>query len=105
VDHVRQGIADKLAVFEEILRKEGITAEEAAYIGDDIIDLPVMRRCGLAIAVPNARDEVKAEAHWTTTQPGGHGAIRDAVEYILKARGKLQLTLESYLEVRSPDKK
>ncbi len=105
VDHVYQGIADKLATFEEILRKDGITAVEAAYVGDDIIDLPVMQRCGLAVAVPNARQEVRAAAHWVTTQEGGRGAIRDAVEYILRAQGKLEDVIAEYLKVRSPDKK
>jgi 3-deoxy-D-manno-octulosonate 8-phosphate phosphatase (KDO 8-P phosphatase) len=98
VDHVYQGIADKSGTFDEILRKEGIGPEEAAYVGDDLIDLPVMRRCGLAIAVPNAREEVKAEAHWVTTQSGGHGAIRDAVEYVLKAQGKLEEVIRAYLD-------
>ncbi|MGI9103734.1 MAG: KdsC family phosphatase [Terriglobales bacterium] len=104
VDHVHQGIADKLAVFDEILAKEKLMAEQAAYVGDDIIDLPVMRRCGLAIAVPNAREEVKREAHWVTSSPGGYGAIRDAVEYVLKAQGKLDAIIADYLKVRAPKK-
>src|SRR5450756_1700653 len=58
MDYAYQGIADKFTVFQEILAKEGITAEEVCYVGDDIIDFPVMRRCGLAIAVPNRREEV-----------------------------------------------
>ncbi len=101
VDHIHQGIADKLAVFEEILRKERLTAEQACYIGDDIIDLPVMRRCGLAIAVPNARVEVKRAAQYITENSGGRGAIRDAVEFILRAQGKLEKVIDEYLGVRS----
>src|SRR5207237_8487747 len=66
LEHVHQGIQDKLTVFQEILRQEKLDSEEAAYIGDDVIDLPVMRHCGLAIAVPNARKEVKDEAHFVT---------------------------------------
>src|SRR5438094_4205727 len=66
LDHVYQGIQDKLTVFEEILEKEHLTAEQAAYVGDDIIDLPVLRNCGLAIAVANSREEVKDEAHFIT---------------------------------------
>src|SRR5579884_2613011 len=88
LDHVYQGIQDKLTVFEEILEKEHLSAEEAAYVGDDIIDLPVLRNCGLAIAVANSREEVKDEAHYITDHSGGDGALRDAVEYILKAQGK-----------------
>ena len=66
MDHVYQGIQDKASVFAQILGKDGITAAEAAFVGDDVIDLPAMRKCGLAIAVKNARPEVKADAHWTT---------------------------------------
>lgn len=105
LDHVYQGIADKLGTFREILKKEGIIEAEAAYVGDDVIDLPVMRRCGLAIAVPNAREEVKKEAHLVTEHSGGHGAVRDAVEYVLRAQGKLEKVIEQYLQARGPEKK
>ena len=101
IDHVHQGIQDKAAVFAEILKKDGITAAEAAFVGDDIIDLPVMRKCGLAIAVKNARPDVKAESHWVTPHSGGDGAARDAVEYILKAQGKLKKAVEDYINERS----
>ena len=100
IDHVHQGIQDKAGVFLEILKKEGITAAEAAFVGDDVIDLPVMRRCGLAIAVKNARPEVKADAHWITPHAGGDGAARDAVEYILKAQGKWKKVVEDYISQR-----
>lgn len=100
MDHVYQGIQNKAAVFGEILRKNGITAAEAAFVGDDVIDLPVMRRCGFAIAVKNARPEVKAEAHWVTAHAGGDGAARDAVEYILKAQGKWKKAVAEYTEER-----
>ena len=96
MDHIHQGIQDKAGVFQEILNKDGITAAEAAFVGDDVIDLPVMRKCGLAIAVKNARPEVKAEAHWVTPHAGGDGAARDAVEYILKAQGKWTKVVEEY---------
>src|SRR5208337_1199529 len=94
IDHVYQGIQDKAAVFAQILEKDEISAAEAAFVGDDVIDLPVMRKCGLAIAVKNARPEVKAEAHWATSHAGGDGAARDAVEYILKAQGKWKQAVE-----------
>jgi 3-deoxy-D-manno-octulosonate 8-phosphate phosphatase (KDO 8-P phosphatase) len=100
IDHVHQGIQDKAGVLQQILEKEGITAAEAAFVGDDVIDLPVMRRCGLAIAVKNARPEVKAEAHWTTPHAGGDGAARDAVEYILKAQGKWKRVVDEYISER-----
>jgi 3-deoxy-D-manno-octulosonate 8-phosphate phosphatase (KDO 8-P phosphatase) len=101
IDHVHQGIQDKATVFVQILEKDGITAAEAAFVGDDVIDLPAMRKCGLAIAVKNARPEVKAEAHWTTSHAGGDGAARDAVEYILKAQGKWKQVVEDYVSKRS----
>jgi 3-deoxy-D-manno-octulosonate 8-phosphate phosphatase (KDO 8-P phosphatase) len=100
IDHVHQGIQDKAGVFLQILKKEGITAPEAAFVGDDVIDLPAMRRCGFAIAVKNARPEVKAEAHWVTSHAGGDGAARDAVEYILKAQGKWKKVVEDYISER-----
>jgi 3-deoxy-D-manno-octulosonate 8-phosphate phosphatase (KDO 8-P phosphatase) len=101
MEHVYQGIQDKAAVFRQILEKDGITAAEAAFVGDDVIDLPAMRQCGLAIAVKNARPEVKAEAHWTTAHAGGDGAARDAVEYILKAQGKWKRVVEEYISLKS----
>jgi 3-deoxy-D-manno-octulosonate 8-phosphate phosphatase (KDO 8-P phosphatase) len=101
MEHVYQGIQHKAVVFQEILAKEGITAAEVAFVGDDIIDLPVMRRCGLAIAVKNARPEVSAEAHWSTPHSGGDGAARDAVEFILKAQGKWEKVVEEYILERS----
>jgi 3-deoxy-D-manno-octulosonate 8-phosphate phosphatase (KDO 8-P phosphatase) len=105
LDHVHQGAADKVAVLEEILAQEKLEAREVAYLGDDIIDLPVMRRCGLAIATANARKEVKKEAHFVTGHAGGDGAARDAVEYILRAQGKWNSVLTAYLNERVPPRK
>jgi 3-deoxy-D-manno-octulosonate 8-phosphate phosphatase (KDO 8-P phosphatase) len=82
----------------EIMERARITAEELAYVGDDIVDLPVMRMCGLAIASANARPQVKAEAHWITPLPGGRGAGRDAIDFILKAQGSLERVIEEYLD-------
>jgi 3-deoxy-D-manno-octulosonate 8-phosphate phosphatase (KDO 8-P phosphatase) len=105
LDHVFQGIHDKLSAFREILKKEGMQANEAAYVGDDVVDLPVMRNCGLAIAVANAREEVKDEAHWVTSNSGGNGAIRDSLEYILKAQGRWKQVVNQYIGERSPEAK
>jgi 3-deoxy-D-manno-octulosonate 8-phosphate phosphatase (KDO 8-P phosphatase) len=104
LDHVYQGIQDKLSAFREILTKENLDANEATFVGDDVIDLPVMWNCGLAIAVANARDEVKKDAHYITQHVGGDGALRDALEYILKAQGKWKRVVESYIGERSPKK-
>lgn len=102
MDHVYQGIQDKRSAFEEILRKEDLEAAEAAFVGDDVIDLPVMRVCGLAIAVKNARPEVKRAAHYITSHSGGDGAVRDAVEYVLKAQRRWKDVFEGYIAERSP---
>ena len=102
LEYVYQGIQDKLAVFEQILGQDGIDASEAAYVGDDVIDLPVMRNCGFAVAVANARAEVKAEAHYVTPHAGGDGALRDAAEYILKAQGKWKRVVSEYICERGP---
>src|SRR5579863_9049096 len=102
IDHVRQGIADKGTCLKEIAKQEGLTPEEAAFVGDDIIDLPAMRAAGLAIAVKNARAEVKKESHYVTPHAGGDGALRDAVEFILKAQGKWKKILDAYIGERSP---
>src|SRR5438270_2197114 len=104
LEHVYQGIQDKLTVFREILSKERLTSGEAAYVGDDVIDLPVMRNCGFAVAVANARQEVKREAHYVTPHSGGDGALRDAAEYILKAQGKWKKVVSEYICERSPKK-
>jgi len=101
LEHVHQGIQDKLTVFRGILQQENLTADEAAFVGDDVIDLPVMRNCGLAIAVANARAEVKQEADFATPHAGGDGALRDAVEYILKAQGKWEEVVREYISERS----
>jgi 3-deoxy-D-manno-octulosonate 8-phosphate phosphatase (KDO 8-P phosphatase) len=102
LDHVHQGINDKLGVFREILKQEKMTASEACYVGDDVIDLPVMWNCGLAVAVANARDEVKRDAHYVTKHGGGDGALRDVIEFILKAQGTWKKVVEQYIGERSP---
>jgi len=77
----------KMPAYEEILRKAGVTDSAVAYIGDDLPDLPLLRRAGLAVAVGDAVPEVKEAAHYTTRAVSGHGAVREAVEVILKSKG------------------
>jgi 3-deoxy-D-manno-octulosonate 8-phosphate phosphatase (KDO 8-P phosphatase) len=96
LEYVYQDIQDKLTAFREILHKEGLAASEAAFVGDDVIDLPVMQNCGFSVAVANARSEVKKNAHYITPHAGGEGALRDAIEYILKAQGKWKRAVEQY---------
>jgi 3-deoxy-D-manno-octulosonate 8-phosphate phosphatase (KDO 8-P phosphatase) len=103
IDFVRQGIQDKRTCFEEILQEAGLKASEACFVGDDVIDLPAMRHCGFAVAVANAREEVKREAHYVTRHSGGDGGARDAIEYILKAQGQWQKVVDEYICERSPN--
>ena len=88
VEFVYQGVPYKMPVYEEILRKSGAKEFEVAYIGDDLPDIPLMKRVGLSVAVANAEPEVKRAAHYVTARPGGDGAIREVVELLLKAQGR-----------------
>jgi len=97
IEHVFQGQRDKLPAFETLLARLGLQAAECAYVGDDVVDLPVMRRVGLAIAVQDAHPLVVRHAHWQTPSPGGRGAARDVCELILEARGDLERMLARYL--------
>ena len=100
VDFLFQGAENKSAILDKIVEASGAQAEEIAFVGDDVIDLPVMRRCGLAIAVANARPQVKQMAHYQTPSSGGRGAARDAVEFILQAQGKLDRVIDEYIQAR-----
>jgi 3-deoxy-D-manno-octulosonate 8-phosphate phosphatase (KDO 8-P phosphatase) len=98
ITEVHQGILRKWKCLEEILERHGFHPDEVAYVGDDLVDLPVMRRVGLAIAVANAAEEVKGEAQWVTSREGGRGAVREAVEMILKRDGKWEKVLADLFE-------
>jgi len=102
LEFVYQGHAFKMKAVREIMAKEGVTLEEIAFVGDDVIDLPAMRECGFAVAVGDARERVKAEAHYVTPNKGGHGAARDAVEFILEAKGLLDKCIEAYIDEDNP---
>jgi 3-deoxy-D-manno-octulosonate 8-phosphate phosphatase (KDO 8-P phosphatase) len=98
LEFVYQGQAHKMNAIREILASTGYSIDQLSYVGDDIIDLPVMRQCGLAIATANARQQVKDVAHYITPHPGGHGAGRDAIDFILSAQGSLEKVIEQYLD-------
>ena len=87
IDEVHQKSFDKLETYTDLLSRLGMAEEEAAYVGDDIVDIPVMRRVGLAVAVADAEEYVKQEAHAVTLRRGGEGAVREVVDFILGARG------------------
>jgi 3-deoxy-D-manno-octulosonate 8-phosphate phosphatase (KDO 8-P phosphatase) len=92
--------ARKLPAVEALLQQKGLAWDELAYMGDDLPDLPLLRRAGLAITVANACAEVKAIAGWTTRAPGGHGAVREVIEELLKARGEWDDAVTQYLRER-----
>jgi len=98
LEFVYQGQSRKMEAIRDILAKTGATIDQLCYVGDDIVDLPVMRLCGLSIATANARKEVKAAAHYVTPNPGGFGAGRDAIDFILTAQGTLEKVIEQYLD-------
>jgi 3-deoxy-D-manno-octulosonate 8-phosphate phosphatase (KDO 8-P phosphatase) len=86
ITEVHQKILDKLKVYDELLLKYGLKDSEMAYIGDDVIDLPVLARVGLSVAVPNAHPDVKARVDWVTQTAGGYGAVREVTDLLLAVR-------------------
>lgn len=97
IKHVYQGQLEKLPAFEELVTKLGLSFEQSAYVGDDVVDLPVMQRAGLAIAVQDAHPLAKQHAHWQTPRAGGRGAARDVCELIMEAQNTLTTQLERFL--------
>lgn len=91
-----EGRTDKLASFENIMRDAGLDADKIAYIGDDVTDMPLLKRVGLAVGPADSRPEVCELIHWKTPSNGGRGVVRDVVELLLKAQGKWERTLEQY---------
>jgi 3-deoxy-D-manno-octulosonate 8-phosphate phosphatase (KDO 8-P phosphatase) len=97
IDLVYQGWQDKLPAFEQLRKELGLDASEIACVGDDVVDLPMLRRCGLAIAVKDAHELVREHADWITPSRGGRGAARDVCELIMQARGALTPLWDGYL--------
>ena len=96
ITRIYQGAEDKLAAFHALLATEKLEPAEVAYMGDDIVDLPVLRRCGLAITVPNAPEEVMARCHYVTRIGAGQGAAREVCEMIMRAQGSWAAQLAIY---------
>ncbi len=96
VKHYYPGKHQKIPLLETICEKIGIDVSEAAFMGDDWIDLGAMRRAGLAMSVPNAMPEVVKAADWVAPRSGGHGAVRDAISFILEAQGLLDKAIEEW---------
>jgi 3-deoxy-D-manno-octulosonate 8-phosphate phosphatase (KDO 8-P phosphatase) len=97
IAHVYQGREDKLDAFLDLLKTTRLDAQQVCFAGDDWIDLPVLMRVGLAVSVADAEDHVKQQAHWITQRNGGHGAVREICNLILKAQGKDQTILDEIL--------
>ncbi|MCW8919222.1 MAG: 3-deoxy-manno-octulosonate-8-phosphatase KdsC [Gammaproteobacteria bacterium] len=98
IQHVYQGQLDKLPAFEELAAKLGVTPAQVAYIGDDVVDLPILVRVGLAVVVQDAHPLVKQHSHWITPSPGGRHAARELCEFIMQAQGTLDGQLNHYLQ-------
>ena len=94
--YVYQGHIEKLPILEEILQRSGIPLTDMAYAGDDLTDIPVMRRVGLAFAPANACPETKRAAHYVTTAAGGAGAVREIAEILMRAQGSWSSILKKY---------
>ena len=92
-----QGVADKAIEFAKLLAQRHMPAEKTGYMGDDVLDLPVLTRCGFAASVPGAPESVKAHIHFLTAAPGGRGAVREVCEFILNAQGKFDSAMARYL--------
>jgi 3-deoxy-D-manno-octulosonate 8-phosphate phosphatase (KDO 8-P phosphatase) len=98
IEYVYQGHENKIAAFNEIIDKLRITPDQAAHVGDDLLDLPIMTRVGLAIAVNDANFAVKQRADWHTRLPGGHGAVREVCDLIIQAQGHFDEVVSAYLK-------
>jgi 3-deoxy-D-manno-octulosonate 8-phosphate phosphatase (KDO 8-P phosphatase) len=95
---VVQGAANKLMGYEQILMEHGLTDEQVGYMGDDLQDLPVLRRAGFSAAPADAAPEVRAAVHWVSASAGGRGAVRDCIEHVLRAQGTWRRAVADYLE-------
>jgi 3-deoxy-D-manno-octulosonate 8-phosphate phosphatase (KDO 8-P phosphatase) len=98
IEFLRQGNEQKIAAFEEVLRSARIKEDEVAFVGDDLSDIPLMRRSELAVAVADAVAETRAAAHYITKAKGGRGAVREVIEIILKSQGRWNDLVEGYLK-------
>jgi 3-deoxy-D-manno-octulosonate 8-phosphate phosphatase (KDO 8-P phosphatase) len=96
ISHIMQGCLEKLPAFEQLLEKVGLTSEQTAYVGDDLMDIPLVRRVGFGAAVANAADELKQHADFITQLAGGEGAVAEVIEHLLKKKMKWEELMERY---------
>lgn len=101
IKHVFQGCKEKLPVYRKLIKKLKLKPEQTAYVGDDVVDLPIMLHVGLAVAVQNAHALAKQHAHWITPSIGGYGAAREVCEMVLLAQGSYHTEMLKYLSVHN----
>jgi 3-deoxy-D-manno-octulosonate 8-phosphate phosphatase (KDO 8-P phosphatase) len=97
IHYLQQGVLDKVGPYEEILRSGGLTDAQVCFVGDDIVDLPLLKRAGLAVGVGDGHPVLKRHVHYWTKNPGGMGVVRETIELILDAQGKLRPIFDHYL--------
>jgi 3-deoxy-D-manno-octulosonate 8-phosphate phosphatase (KDO 8-P phosphatase) len=97
IEHVLQGIDDKLASYRDLIRQTDLNPEETGFMGDELVDLPVLTRCGLACAPREAPEAVRSRVHYVATAPAGQGAAREVCEFVMRAQDRLERALQSYL--------
>jgi 3-deoxy-D-manno-octulosonate 8-phosphate phosphatase (KDO 8-P phosphatase) len=97
IERIFQGVDDKLGVFREMLKKENLKPEETGFMGDELVDLPVLTRCGFACAPREAPQEVRSRVHYVACAPAGRGAAREVCELVMRAQGSLERAVQGYL--------
>jgi len=98
IDGLYQNSLNKLKAFKSVLKKFKVTPDEICFIGDDLVDVPILKRAGLSVSVPNAVDEAKSHAHFITTKSGGRGAVRELCDLLLKSQNKWETVTRKYLQ-------
>ncbi|MEN3296704.1 MAG: 3-deoxy-D-manno-octulosonate 8-phosphate phosphatase phosphatase [Burkholderiales bacterium] len=98
IQHLYQGVHDKRAAFEQLLQQANVDAQACGFVGDDVIDLPILSRVGFAASVPNGHPEVKTRVHYVTQASGGRGAARELCDFIMRAQGSYEAALAPYLK-------
>jgi 3-deoxy-D-manno-octulosonate 8-phosphate phosphatase (KDO 8-P phosphatase) len=98
IEHVLQGVAHKRKTYEALLERLGLAQDAAGYMGDDLVDIPILRRCGFACAIPGAPEEVRKHVHYGAAAPAGAGAAREVCEFIMRAQDTFGGALQEYLE-------
>lgn len=93
-----QGVEDKLAIYQQLVQKFALHDNATAYMGDDVVDIPILKRCGLAVGVPNAHTVVKRYCDYVTRRPGGQGAVREFCDLVMRSQNTFDAQLQSYLK-------